>query len=110
MARYITVQKLELQLEGDLNITGVSGTGEILGGTGMSDPMKAIAETERLKLKAVRVDGGYRVKGALPWMSNLLANGWFGVMFSVVGEDETGMAIAHADETEGVKLKLMTHE
>ncbi|WP_306043365.1 MULTISPECIES: hypothetical protein [unclassified Mameliella] len=93
-----------------MSITAAWGTGEIQGGPSVSDPMKAIAEIERLKLKAVRVDGGYRVKGALPWMSNLLANGWFGVMFSVVGEDETGMAIAHADETEGMKLKLMTHE
>ncbi|KHQ54762.1 acyl-CoA dehydrogenase family protein [Mameliella alba] len=88
------------------NILPRVATGEILGGTGMSNPMKAIAEIEKLKLKAVRVEGGYRVKGVLPWVSNLSADGWFGVMFSVEGEDKTVMAIAHADEAKGVKLKL----
>lgn len=82
--------------------------GEILGGTGMSNPMKSLAEIEPLRLKGTRVEGGYQVKGLLPWVSNLSEDGYFGVMFAV-GEGEgakTVMAIAHADEAKGVKLKL----
>lgn len=82
-------------------------TGEILGGTGMSNPMKAIAEIEPLRLKGKRIDDGYEVKGVLPWVSNLSQDGWFGVVFSVE-EDEatkTVMAIAHADARKGLKLK-----
>lgn len=86
------------------NILPKVATGEILGGTGMSNPMKSIAEIEKLKLKAKRVDGGYVVKGVLPWVSNLSENGWFGVMFDA--GDKTVMAIAHADEAKGVKLRL----
>lgn len=92
------------------NILPKVATGEVLGGTGMSNPMKSIAEIEKLKLTGERVDGGYRVKGVLPWVSNLQEDGWFGMMFSVPGtdgaEDKTVMAIAHADEAKGVKLKL----
>src|SRR5438132_1407242 len=46
-------------------------TGQILGGTGLSNPMKSFFGIEKLKLKARKVDGGYIVKGALPWVSNL---------------------------------------
>ncbi|MCR8550243.1 acyl-CoA/acyl-ACP dehydrogenase [Salipiger sp. P9] len=82
--------------------------GEILGGTGMSNPMKSIAEIEPLRLKGKRVEGGYQVKGLLPWVSNLSDGGYFGVMFSVEEGDavKTVMAIAHADEAKGVRLKL----
>jgi alkylation response protein AidB-like acyl-CoA dehydrogenase len=92
------------------NILPKVATGEILGGTGLSNPMKAIAEIEKFKLKGTRVEGGYRVKGVLPWVSNLEDDGWFGMMFAVDGadgaEDKIVMAVAHADEGKGVKLKL----
>jgi alkylation response protein AidB-like acyl-CoA dehydrogenase len=83
--------------------------GSSLGGTGMSNPMKAIGEIEPMKLKGVRVEGGYKVKGILPWVSNLLEDGYFGTMFhvDVDGEDEPKrvMTIIHA-AWEGVKLRL----
>lgn len=90
------------------NILPKVATGEILGGTGMSNPMKAIADIEPLRLKGKRVEGGYQVKGILPWVSNLSEGGWFGVMFSVEdgGQTKTVMAIAHADEAKGVRIKL----
>lgn len=90
------------------NVLPKVATGEILGGTGMSNPMKSIAEIEPLRLKGKRVEGGYSVKGILPWVSNLSEDGWFGIMFSVEedGKVKTVMAIAHADEAKGVKLKL----
>ena len=46
-----------------------AATGKILGGTGLSNPMKSFFGIEKLKLKGRRVDGGYVVRGALPWVS-----------------------------------------
>src|SRR6202022_2201839 len=56
-------------------------TGKILGGTGLSNPMKSFFGIERLKLKGRRVDGGYVVRGALPWVSNLGPDHLFGTIF-----------------------------
>src|ERR1700689_5861477 len=42
---------------------GVS-TGRVLGGTGLSNPMKTFFGIEKLKLKGRKVDGGYEVRGA----------------------------------------------
>lgn len=88
-------------------LPGVS-TGQILGGTGLSNPMKSVVGIEKMRLRGTPVEGGYSVKGVLPWVSNLSEDGWFGIVFAVgEGEDaKTVMAIAHADETKGVKLKL----
>jgi alkylation response protein AidB-like acyl-CoA dehydrogenase len=83
--------------------------GQALGGTGMSNPMKAMGEIEPMRLKGERVEGGYKVKGMLPWVSNLVEDGYFGSMFhvDVEGSDtpKRVMAIFHA-AWEGVKLKL----
>ncbi len=83
--------------------------GQALGGTGMSNPLKAIGEIEPMRLKGERVDGGYKVKGLLPWVSNLVDDGYFGTMFHVEvdGQDtpKRVMAIIHA-EWEGIRLKL----
>ena len=83
--------------------------GEILGGTGMSNPMKAMASIEPMRLKGERVEGGYRVKGLLPWVSNLIQGGYFGSLFEVAVEGaekpKRVMAIFGAD-WDGVKIKL----
>ncbi len=63
-------------------------TGQILGGTGLSNPMKSFFGIEKLKLKGRKVDGGYIVKGALPWVSNLGPGHFFGTIFE--REDEPG--------------------
>lgn len=44
---------------------------ETFGGTALSNPMKAFAGIEPMALKAVRVPGGYRVNGTLPWVSHI---------------------------------------
>src|SRR6266568_180381 len=62
--------------------------GKILGGTGLSNPMKSFFGIEKLKLKGRKVEGGYIVKGALPWVSNLGADHFFGTIFE--REDEPG--------------------
>ena len=61
--------------------------GEVLGGTGMSNPMKYFASIERLALSGRRVDGGFVVGGRLPWVSNLGPGHVFGSAFRV---DEPG--------------------
>jgi alkylation response protein AidB-like acyl-CoA dehydrogenase len=63
-------------------------TGQILGGTGLSNPMKSFFGIEKLKLKGRKVEGGYVVKGALPWVSNLGPGHFFGTIFE--REDEPG--------------------
>ncbi|MDW4736232.1 hypothetical protein NQ293_25515, partial [Escherichia coli] len=44
----------------------------------------------RLKLKGRKVDGGYIVRGALPWVSNLGPDHYFGTIFE--REDEDGQS------------------
>ena len=63
-------------------------TGQVLGGTGLSNPMKSFFGIEKLKLRGRKVDGGYIVKGALPWVSNLGPGHFFGTIFE--REDEPG--------------------
>jgi alkylation response protein AidB-like acyl-CoA dehydrogenase len=63
-------------------------TGKKLGGTGLSNPMKTFFGIEKLKLKGRKVDGGYLVRGALPWVSNLGPDHCFGTIFEV--EDRAG--------------------
>lgn len=45
--------------------------GRLLGGTGLSNTLKANTGLERALLKARRVPGGYSINGTLPWVSNL---------------------------------------
>jgi len=63
-------------------------TGQILGGTGLSNPMKSFFGIEKLKLRGRKVEGGYIVRGALPWVSNLGPDHFFGTIFE--REDEPG--------------------
>ena len=70
-------------------------TGKILGGTGLSNPMKSFFGIEKLKLKGRKVDGGYSVRGALPWVSNLGPSHFFGTIFE--REDEPGIVMFLAD-------------
>jgi alkylation response protein AidB-like acyl-CoA dehydrogenase len=62
--------------------------GRVLGGTGLSNPMKNFFGIEKLKLKGRKVDGGYVVRGALPWVSNLAPDHFFGTIFE--REDQPG--------------------
>ncbi|MBV9747850.1 MAG: acyl-CoA/acyl-ACP dehydrogenase [Acetobacteraceae bacterium] len=55
--------------------------GALLGGTGLSNPIKAAAGIEPFKLKAKRAAGGYVVSGILPWVSNLGAGHHLGTVF-----------------------------
>lgn len=69
-------------------------SGEVLGGTGLSNPMKSFYGIESLKLRGKRVEGGYQVKGILPWVSNLGHDHYFGAIFALEGrEGEPVMAL-----------------
>ena len=72
-------------------------SGAVLGGTGLSNPMKSIFGIETLKLKATPVaGGGLTVRGVLPWVSNLGADHLFGTVAGT-GEDPRQTAMILAD-------------
>lgn len=58
-------------------------SGQTLGATGMSNPMKTFAGIETFLLHAKKVDGGYVVNGTLPWVSNLGPDHYFGAVADV---------------------------
>jgi alkylation response protein AidB-like acyl-CoA dehydrogenase len=55
--------------------------GEALGGTALSNPMKAFVGIEKVRLRGRRTSGGYVVRGALPYVSNLGDDHYFGAVF-----------------------------
>jgi alkylation response protein AidB-like acyl-CoA dehydrogenase len=82
--------------------------GAVLGGTGLSNPVKHFSGIEPLRLKGRRVDGGYVVKGVLPWVSNLGADHHFGAVFEVEGKPgRFAMAIVPC-ASEGLTLSQNT--
>jgi alkylation response protein AidB-like acyl-CoA dehydrogenase len=79
-------------------------TGKILGGTGLSNPMKSFFGIEKLKLKGRKADGGYVVRGALPWVSNLGPDHFFGTIFEV--EDRPGEIVMFLADCSDPAIKL----
>jgi alkylation response protein AidB-like acyl-CoA dehydrogenase len=71
-----------------------AASGALLGGTGLSNPMKSFFGIEKLKLKGRKVDGGYIVRGALPWVSNLGPGHVFGTIFETEDSAEPVMFLA----------------
>jgi hypothetical protein len=84
------------------NILPLLENGEILGGTGLSNPMKYYAEMEELRLTARQDREGYRVSGILPFVSNLGSGHWFGIIAQVSTEKRI-MALVPCDSA-GLKL------
>ncbi|WP_203555152.1 acyl-CoA dehydrogenase family protein [Bacillus sp. B15-48] len=77
--------------------------GEILAGTGLSNPMKFYAGLENLHLSAKRVKDGYLISGVLPSVSNLGKEHWFGFIAGV-NEHQQMMGVVPCN-VEGLKLK-----
>ena len=67
--------------------------GDTLGGTALSNPMKAMTGIESMLLKAERVEGGYVVNGTLPWVSNLGEDHYFGAAATVVASGQASHEI-----------------
>lgn len=57
------------------------------GGTGLSNPMKALTGIEAMALKAKKVPGGYIVNGTLPWVSHIGKNQYCGTIAAVEAAD-----------------------
>lgn len=103
---------LYLQQSGNPALTGsllqahIEGRG--LGGTALSNPMKSYAQIEGMLLRARAVEGGYRVSGTLPWVSNLGPGQYCGAIASVnsdaAGEPHEIMFLLHCDAP-GVELR-----
>lgn len=83
---------LYMQASGNPVLAGAAlqalASGEALGGTAMSNPMKSYAQIESLLLKATPVEGGYLVNGSLPWVSNLGPGHACGALAAVVNGDQ----------------------
>jgi hypothetical protein len=71
--------------------------------------MKAFFGIERIKLKAQRVRGGYKVKGVLPWISNLGPDHRFGVVFELNDMPEHRVMAVINCAGEGVKTVQSDH-
>jgi alkylation response protein AidB-like acyl-CoA dehydrogenase len=83
--------------------------GELLGGTALSNPMKNLFGIEPMRLKGRRVDGGYVVKGLLPYVSNLGDDHYFGAIFEVEDGDSSRKVMAIVScAAEGLSLAANT--
>ena len=78
--------------------------GSLLGGTGLSNPMKSFFGIESMQLKG-KVDGGYIVHGALPWVSNLGPDHIFGTIFERRGRAPRRVMFLADCAAEGVTLQ-----
>jgi alkylation response protein AidB-like acyl-CoA dehydrogenase len=55
--------------------------GLVVGSTGLSNAMKFYAGMESILLKGDRTNNGYKVSGAIPFVSNLGPDHWFAIIF-----------------------------
>jgi len=85
------------------------GSGAVLGGTGLSNPMKSFAGIEQFKLRGQRVAGGWRVSGTLPWVSNLGADHWFGTIFTEADKPEHRIMAMIQCNQPGVEIRQNVH-
>lgn len=76
--------------------------GDLIGSSGLSNAMKYYAGMEPLRLKATPVDGGFRITGRLPFISNLGPDHWF----AVIAENDQGGRVAFFLPTTATGLKL----
>lgn len=83
-------------------------TGRKLAGTGLSNPMKHFADIEKIALTAEPVEGGFRVNGMLPWVSNLGPGHAFGIAAKIAHSDEYLMAVV-SDDMDGMTLRCNAH-
>jgi alkylation response protein AidB-like acyl-CoA dehydrogenase len=86
-----------------------AASGEALGGTALSNPMKSFFGIEQMRLKGKRAAGGYVVQGLLPYVSNLGSDHYFGGIFETEdgGAKRNVMAIFPC-AAEGITLSAST--
>ncbi len=81
-----------------------AASARVLGGTGLSNPMKAFFGIERLRLKARRAGEGFIVDGTLPWVSNLGEGHVFGTIAECVEDGRKVFFLAQCGAP-GVEIK-----
>lgn len=80
--------------------------GKILGGTGLSNPIKSYANLERNFLKAKKINGGFLINGTLPWVSNIEQNHIFGVVCNLDAEKHNIAGVIRCnDNNHNIELK-----
>ncbi len=67
-------------------------TGQVLAGTGLSNPMKYYAGMEPLRMKATMNSDGFIINGITPFVSNVGPGHWFGII-AQINEDQRIMAM-----------------
>jgi alkylation response protein AidB-like acyl-CoA dehydrogenase len=68
-------------------------TGEILAGTGLSNPMKHFAGIENIRITAQRCQDGYILNGGIPWVSNIKSEHYFAVVARTIEDESYIMAV-----------------
>jgi len=83
--------------------------GETLGGTALSNPMKFYSGIEPMQLTAQEVPEGFRVRGQLPWVSNLGREHRFGAIFQVDGKQGREVMALVPCNAEGLRVVHGAH-
>ncbi|AFY70018.1 Acyl-CoA dehydrogenase type 2 domain protein [Thalassoporum mexicanum PCC 7367] len=84
-------------------------SGEVLAGTGLSNPMKHFANIEKIAIEAKPCDGGYVLNGLLPWVSNIDAGHYFAVVAKIADTEDYMMAIVSEGDFPGLTLRQNAH-
>ena len=92
----------------DLYLADVA-SGRQLGGTGLSNAMKAFSGIEPLALKGRKVAGGYQVTGRLPFVSNVQPGHLFAAVFALEDESERRVMAVFRAGTDAVALAQNAH-
>lgn len=82
-------------------------SGEALGGTALSNPMKYLAGIEPLLVTATETEEGFILNGSLPWISNLGPDHWFGSIFKVIGDHPRDVMAMVNTSWPGLELKQL---
>lgn len=72
--------------------------GDILGATGLSNPMKSFNDLESFNLSHHYQEGKFYVNGRLPAVSNIGSDHYFGAISKSETDDELVMFIVHANQ------------
>jgi alkylation response protein AidB-like acyl-CoA dehydrogenase len=83
-------------------------SGQALGGTGLSNPMKTLFGIEKMRVRGKKVRGGYVVKGALPWVSNLGPDHYFGGIFEL--EDDPAHRVMAVVDCSGPGITIRAND
>ena len=102
---------LEMSDNADLRASQQSGlaTGAVMGGTGLSNPVKASAGIETFKLRGKRAGGGWVVSGVLPWVSNLGDGHQFGTVFEDADNPAHKVMALFTCGRDGVEIRQNAH-